>query len=162
MKRISEIRALWMLLLACVLCFTITGCTSKDDDDDDESYSTRDYIIGVGKWYSYKVKKADGTWSETPGIDGKEFLLEFFDKKSDSNERKFKSWEYINQTDLNNRKEVRYEGVYTVDKKTINCTVDGKPHLRFVVTKMADNELGGTVTFFKENVTFDVFMKRTW
>ena len=71
-----------MLLLACVLCLGVAGCTSRDEDDDNETYHTRDYIIGIGKWNTDRVKKADGNWTDFPFGEGKSFTIEFFDKKT--------------------------------------------------------------------------------
>lgn len=155
-------RLFWMLVLGCVLGFCVAGCTSKDDDDDNETYATRDYIIGIGKWSVNKVRKPGGAWSDDYHDGGKYFILEFFDKKNDSNDRKFKSWEYYKKDDSDDYEDVMYEGIYTVDHKTITCTVDGQPHLRFVVTSMENRDLAGTVTFYKENLTFDVVMVRSW
>lgn len=157
-----KINLLWTLLLGCVFCFSVVGCTSKDESEDNETYKTRDYIIGIGKWDAQKVKKADGTWSTNPRDDAKHFVLEFFDKKAGSSDRQFKSWEYIKRADSEDVDEVKYEGVYTVNGRTISCSVNGQQYLRFVVTTMANNELGGTVTFYKDNMTFDVSMTRTW
>lgn len=156
----KKIKLLWVLMLACVLGFSVAGCTSKDEDEDGETYVTRDYIIGIGKWSADRVKKADGTWTDFPFGEGKYFMIEFFDKKN-GNDRIFKSWEHINQTDAS-ASAVEYEGVYTVNGRIVTCTVGGQQHLKMVVTSMANNELAATVTFYKQNVTFDVIMTRTW
>jgi len=156
----KKAKVLWMLLLTCVFSFSVTGCVSKDEDEDNETYKTREYIIGIGKWDTKEVKKTDGSWTDFPFGEGKSFMLEFFDRKNGTS--KFKSWEYIGQTDYQTAKTVDYVGEYTVDKKTVTCTVDGEKHLQFVITEMANNVLGGTVTFYKQNVTFDVRMERTW
>ena len=155
------LKLLWMLMLACMVSFCVAGCTSKDDDDDDETYQTRDYIIGIGKWNAQQVKKSDGTWSDFPFGEGKYFMIEFFDRKGDSSERKFKSWEYIGYTDPSVEPD-QYEGTYTVSGRTVTCSVDGQQHLKMIVTSMENRQLAATVTFYKKNVTFDVIMERTW
>ena len=148
-------------MLACMVSFCVAGCTSKDDDDDDETYQTRDYIIGIGKWDAKLVKKSDGTWSDFPFGEGKRFEIEFFDKKGDNSERKFKSWEYINNTDPDIQADL-YEGTYTVSGRTVTCSIDGQPHLTMIVTSMENRQLAATVTFYKNNLTFDVIMERSW
>ena len=156
----KNFKLLLMLMLACMVSFCVAGCTSKDDDDD-ETYKTRDYIIGIGKWNARHVKKSDGTWTDFPFGEGKSFMIEFFDRKGDSSDRKFKSWEYINTTDPDARAD-QYEGTYIVSGRTVICSVDGQQHLRMIVTSMEDRQLAATVTFYKQNVTFDVIMERTW
>ncbi len=150
------------MILTLMVSFTMTSCASKDSSDDDETYETRQYLIGVGKWHTIRVKTAGGQWSDDPYGQGKTFTIEFFDKKADDGDRKFKSWEYIGQKDPDDKDYVEYEGSYVVDRKTVTCTVNGKTHLRFLVTKMDNRELYGTATFYNENVTFDVVMERTW
>ena len=137
------------------------SCPSKDEDEDNETYRTRDYIIGIGKWNTERVKKSDGSWTDFPFGEGKYFTIEFFDKKNDQGERIFKSWEFIGTTDSNASAD-EYEGSYTVNGKTVICTVNGKQHLRMIVTSMENRELGATVTFYKQNVTFDTYMTRSW
>ena len=157
----KKTKSFMMLLLACVLCLGVAGCTSRDEDDDNETYHTRDYIIGIGKWNTDRVKKADGNWTDFPFGEGKSFTIEFFDKKNDNGARIFKSWENINHTDPKQSAD-EYEGSYTVNGKTVICTVDGKQHLRMFITSMENRELGATVTFYKQNVTFDAIMTRSW
>ena len=163
LKNGSKAKLLWMLMLGCVLGFSLTSCASKDEGEDSETYETRQYIIGIGKWNTQEVKLPDGTWTSDSRTYGKDFVLEFFDKKSGESDRRFKSWEYIpKSTGSYEADEVLYEGVYVVNKKTITCTVNGKKYLQFLVTSMADRGLVGNVTFFNDNKSFDVRMQRTW
>ena len=157
----KKTRFLWMLLLSCVLGFCVAGCTSRDEDDDDETYNTRDYIIGIGKWSTSKVK-VNGQWYDDARAVAKDLFLEFFDKKADNGDRKFKSWEYHYKPGTEEVIEEEYEGSYVVNGKTVTCSINGQTYLRFVIMTMADNELGGTVTLYKDNMTFEILMKRTW
>lgn len=82
LKNGSKAKLLWMLMLGCVLGFSLTSCASKDEGEDSETYETRQYIIGIGKWSTQEVKLPDGTWTSDSRTYGKDFVLEFFDKKS--------------------------------------------------------------------------------
>ena len=162
----KRLKATGLMLALCVLGFCLLGCTQHDDGDDYETYQTRDYIIGIGKWTTDRVTKSDGTWTDFAFGEGRYFKLEFFDKAREQdrsdNTRKFKSWEAIGNTDMD-VPDVEYEGTYTVDHSTVMMLVDGKPHMKFVVTKKDEHVLGGTVTFYKHNnLTYDVIMKSSW
>ncbi len=153
-----------LLLIGCFVGLSMTSCTSRGSDEDDLSYETRSYIIGISQWEAKLVKRADGTWADDPFHEGKQFTINFkdhIDGKA-SNPCPFETWEFIGQTDIQKREEKHFSGTYSVSNKTVTCTVDGKQHLRFIVTKMEESQLGGTVTFFDDNVTFDVIMEPTW
>lgn len=144
---------LWIMLTAFVLSLSFSGCTARDSDEDDETYATRDYLIGIGKWHTTFVK-LDGEWVN-PYEHNLNFMLEFFNKKDDK--WKVKIWDFFNGGE-----EVLNEGTYTVDKNKVEVTVDGSLFMRMDVTMKKDREMGATVTFVKYNKTLDVKMERTW
>lgn len=125
-KNGSKAKFLWMLMLGCVVGFSLTSCATKDEGEDSETYETRQYIIGIGKWSTQEVKLPDGTWTSDSRTYGKDFVLEFFDKKSGESDRRFKSWEYIpKSTGSYEADEVLYEGVYVVG--FLACLGQGNP-----------------------------------
>lgn len=150
------------LVLGWMFTLCLVSCAVHDSDDDDQTYKTREYIIGIGKWYTDRVKKSDGTWDVDTRTYGRDIRLEFFDRKGGSNERKVEIREYVKRTDSDKVDEIDHVGTYTVNGKTVVCTVDGNQFLRIVITLMEANELGGSFTFVKDNQTFEMVMTRSF
>ena len=148
----QKFSGLWLLLAACLFSVAFTGCSSQGDDEDDASFKTREYIVGIGKWSMTQVKGADGTWAYD---EKKNFTLEFFGKYNGVS--KVKIWE-----NFDGNGEQLHEGTYTVDGNVVNCEVNNQQFMRFDITLQQSNELGGKVTFYQKNLSFEVKMDRTW
>ncbi len=149
----------WLFITACILSMSFTSC-DKLDGEDDETYKTRKYIIGIGKWQSVKVKTYDGKWSTDPYGQGKSFTLEFFDQYNGTS--KVKIWESFGITDIKLYERRQYEGTYVVKGNIVVATVNGQEFMRLQIKEQANNILSGYFNFPTFNLAFEAEMERTW
>lgn len=158
MKKILFFAAAAFVALVSV---TMVGCADVDEGESWSDYALRNSISGSA-WHVEKVKDAKGNW-----VTWDQFSTFYFAVKFNADSHNFESEMF----DLNpeghvfESSRVKYNAMnntaFTIkDAKIIEGTVSGQPYFRITLSKKPLYSMEGTLFFYKENRSYEVYMTR--